>query len=170
MQSLSHYSTWTQAGRNALVSGSIASVLSTAALALAGHRTLGHASAPTNATSHWLWGTEAYRAHSPSLRHTGLGYLTHHASAVFWALFCERWLERRANPSAATIVGAAAATTATAAFVDYVVTPKRLRPGFEQHLSLGAMVGVFAAIGAGIALGAALNRRQERRWERLRML
>jgi hypothetical protein len=63
------------------------------------------------------------------------------------------------------IVRDAAAMTAVAAFVDYQLTPKRLTPGFEAHLSKGAMVGVFAAFGAGLALGAILNRQHARRLE-----
>jgi hypothetical protein len=49
--------------------------------------------------------------------------------------------------------------TALAAFVDYRLTPKRLTPGFEAHLSRSSMLGVFAAIGVGLAAGALLNRR-----------
>ena len=51
--------------------------------------------APTNATRHWLWGDkESFSSLEPSLRHTAVGYATHHASALMWALFYERWLAR----------------------------------------------------------------------------
>jgi hypothetical protein len=151
---------WSSVGTRALLSGSLASVYSSMLLALLGWRRLRHPAAPTNATSHWLWGEEAYHAHRPTLRHTAIGYATHHASAIFWALMFEGWLSRAAHPSLPAIVRAAAATTATAACVDYLVVPRRLRPGFERHLSIGALCGVFAAIGAGLTAGAILSRRR----------
>ena len=75
---------WMRAGRQALVSGTLASGLSTAVLALLGKATMNKPVAPTNATSHWLWGDRAYGEHDPSLQHTAVGYATHHASAVMW--------------------------------------------------------------------------------------
>jgi hypothetical protein len=162
---------WIKAGRQALVSGTLASLFSTAVLALRGYQRYGKPAAPTNATSHWLWGDDdAYLASEPDARHTGVGYATHHASAVMWALFYERWLERKDNPSVAEVVGAAAATTAVAAFVDYVLTPERLRPGFETHLSPADLTGVFAAFGVGLAAGGLINRQHERRLQRTLVL
>lgn len=158
---------WRQVGRQALVSGSLASILSTAALATLGKASRGHAFAPTNSTSHWLWGEEAYSAYDPDLRHTAVGYATHHASAVFWAALYERWLDRPGHRSTAQIVRDAAATSAIAAFVDYQLTPRRLRPGFEQHLSKPSLFAVYCAFGLGLAAGALLNRQHERRLERL---
>lgn len=157
---------WIQAGKQGLVSGTLASVLSTAVLALLGKSKLNRPTAPTNATSHWLWGDdEAFHALDPSLQHTAVGYATHHASAVMWATFFERWLNHSGTLRAEEIVRDATAMTALAAFVDYQLTPKRFTPGFEAHLSKGEMVGVFAAFGAGLALGAILNRQHARRLE-----
>lgn len=161
---------WLRAGRQALVSGTLASVLSTAVLALLGKSTLGKPVAPTNATSHWLWGEQAYGEHDASLRYTGIGYATHHASAVMWATIFERWLNHTRALRTSEIVRDAAAMTAIASFVDYQLTPPRLRPGFEQHLSRGELVGVFAAFGVGLALGAMLNRQHERRLDELMSL
>lgn len=158
---------WLTAGRQALVSGTLASFFSTAALALFGKAEARSFVAPTNATSHWLWGDDAYNEYQPSLRHTAVGYVTHHASAVFWALLYERWLNRSQHHSAGTIVRDAALAAGVAALVDYTLTPPRLRPGFEQHLSRPSLVGVFAAFAAGLAAGALLNRQHERRLERL---
>lgn len=158
---------WLSAGRQALVSGSMASALSTAVLAWQGYRHFGKPAAPTNATSHWLWGDDdAYLASEPSFRHTAIGYATHHASAVMWALFLERWLNEKENPSTGQIVGRAATMTVIAAFVDYQLTPPRLRPGFETHLARGGLLGVFAALGVGLAAGALLNRQHDRRLQR----
>lgn len=167
MQSQQPRHTWSETGRQALVSGSLASILSTAVLAARGAAEVGSAVAPTNATSHWLWGERAYEEYRPTLKHTAIGYLTHHASAIFWALVLERALDRKHHRSTVQIIGSAALTTALAAFVDYQLTPRRLRPGFEEHLSRGSLIATFAAIGTGLAIGALLNRRQERRLEKL---
>ena len=167
----SEASRWVEAGKQALVSGSIASVLSTAVLALFGERKLRKPFAPTNSTSHWLWGDdESFNALEPSLRHTAVGYATHHASAVMWALFYHRWLAAERERTPATIVRDAALMSAIAAFVDYQLTPKRLTPGFEAHLTRTNMVGVFAAIAAGLAAGAFLGGRHERALDRARSL
>jgi hypothetical protein len=158
---------WLTAGKHALITGTLASVLSTGVLAWFGRRKVGKPFAPTNSTSHWLWGDEeSFNALEPSFRHTAIGYATHHASAIMWALFYQRWLasERKRTPS--TIIRDAALMTAIAAFVDYQLTPKRLTPGFEAHLTRGEMVGVFAAIGVGFATGAFLTQRHERALDR----
>lgn len=158
---------WLTAGRRALVSGSLASVFSTAVLAWLGYRRYRKPAAPTNATSHWLWGDDdAYLASEPTLRHTGLGYATHHASACMWAFLYERWLAARPDPSNLEIIRDAAAMTLIAAFVDYRLTPPRLRPGFETHLSRAGLVAAFAAFGAGLAVGGVLNRQHDRRLQR----
>jgi hypothetical protein len=156
---------WLKAGRQAFLSGSLASVFSTAALALLGKLEVGKPAAPTNATSHWLWGERAYDAHDPDLNHTAVGYATHHASAVMWATIFERWLNHTQALRPGEIARGAVGMTALASFVDYQLTPRRLRPGFEAHLSRTELVGVFAAFGAGLALGAILNRQHERRLE-----
>jgi hypothetical protein len=145
--------------KRAALSGSIASVVSTTLLAMLSKKKFNHPATTTNATSHWLWGDDAYRVYRPTWRHTAIGYVTHHASAIWWALLAEYWMGRAKKASPSTIIRTAAATTATAAFVDYVLVPRRLTPGFERHLSTGAMIGVFATIAAGLALGAAINSR-----------
>jgi hypothetical protein len=151
---------WLAAGRRALLSGTLASVFSTGVLVWLGFRRLGKPYAPTNATSHWLWGdAESFNSVEPTLRHTAVGYATHHASALMWALFYERWLGDAPERTSGTLVANAALIAALAAFVDYQLTPKRLTPGFEAHLSRTELVGVFAAIGVGLAAGAVLNRR-----------
>ena len=74
-----------RAARDVLFTGSLASVLSTLALAALtrGHGRPGVSS--TNATSHWLYGRRAFRAEQPDLRHSLPGYLIHHLSSLFWA-------------------------------------------------------------------------------------
>lgn len=143
---------WTQASRNALVSGSFAAVTSTAALSALGRRDSGDSVAPINAISHWYWGDRAAQVTQVDLRHTLAGYLTHHAAAVFWAVFFERWFGERARRDESAALVGGAATAALAATIDYTITPKRFTPGYEKRLSLGALVLAYAAFGLGLAL------------------
>jgi hypothetical protein len=147
--------------RTGLVAGTLASIASTAALMLCGRREAGSMVAPTNATSHWLWGDQAFEVRGPTLKHTALGYATHHASAIFWALIYG-WLHASRHPaqSAPAALASAGAATALACAVDYTITPHRLRPGFEHHLSkrsLGVVYGLFAL---GLAAGCLLAQRR----------
>ena len=152
---------WKTSLQRGLFSGSIASLLSTLALAIAGDGEDGHALGPTNAISHWIWGQRATRRNDASLKYTALGYIIHHASSTFWAVLFERacggLLDRR---EAGTTLGTVAAASAVACFTDYQLTPQRLHPGFEQRLSRPALVGVYAAFGLGLAAGAWLLRAQ----------
>ena len=151
---------WNTALRRGLVGGTAASLLSTVALAACGKRESGSAYAPTNAVSHWIWGDKAFREHAPSLRHTLSGYLIHHGCSVFWAAIFERCcgglLDRKQAP---LTLGVATSAAAAACFVDYHCTPKRLEPGYEQHLSRPSLAVVYAGFGLGLALGAMLCRR-----------
>lgn len=151
---------WNTAIRRGLVSGAAASTLSTAALAALGKRATGSPFAPTNATSHWLWGEEATQRNMPSMRYTAVGYTTHHVSATLWAVLFERFMGARLDRMGpATTLAAASAASAIACFVDYQLTPPRLRPGFEKRLSKPALAVVFGALGLGLAAGALLSRR-----------
>ena len=153
---------WQDALREGLVAGSLASVVSTAVMALAGLREAGSAWAPTNAVSHWLWGDEALRQDEPSWRYTGVGYVTHHLAAVFWAaLHAGIARPLRGSGTVPYAFAGGIATSAAAATIDYNLVPKRLTPGFEHRLSSGAMVAVFAALAAGVALGSLAMRERD---------
>ncbi|MDQ1920403.1 hypothetical protein [Massilia pseudoviolaceinigra] len=152
--------TWKSATQRGLVSGATASLLSSAALAALGKATDGSSFGPTNAISHWIWGEKAARRDGPSLRYTLTGYLIHHASATFWAVLFERLMGRqldRKDPVAT--LQAAAAASAVACFVDYQMTPERLKPGYEKRLSQPSLALVYGAFGLGLAAGALLIRR-----------
>lgn len=152
--------TWRQSMKRGAVSGSIASGLSMAALAALGKRDSGSAIAPINSVSHWLYGDKAKMQERASTMYTLPGVITHHASAVFWAVLFERIAGRLLDRKRAlTTLQVAAAATAVASVVDYKLVPYRLQPGFEARLSRPSMVGVYAAIGVGLALGAMLVRR-----------
>ncbi|RJF95036.1 hypothetical protein [Noviherbaspirillum saxi] len=145
--------TWQQAGKDSLVSGSIASALSTVALSARGESEDGTPYAPTNAISHWIHGDRALRRNDKSLRYTLTGYAIHHASSTLWAVLYEKWFgehAERGHVPAALLGGAAVA--AIACFTDYRLTPERLRPGFEHRLSSASLFLVYASFGAGLAM------------------
>lgn len=148
-------STWKQALREGAISGAMASLLSAAALVLAGARQNRAPAAPVNAISHWVWDRPALVADGPTARHTILGYLIHHAASVWWGtLHAKAWGTRvRAKRPGPALAGAAAAAT-VACFVDLAVTPRRFTPGFEHRLSPGALLGVYAWFALGLALGS----------------
>lgn len=145
------------------LAGSLASLLSTAVLAFAGKREAGSAAAPINAVSHWYWGDEALHRQRTDLTHTAVGYLTHHGAATFWALaYAALSRNRPALRTTPGIVLGAVATSATACFTDYQLTPERFTPGFEHRLSNSALVGVYAAFALGLGVGALALREQYR--------
>lgn len=152
--------TWPRAFRDGLVSGTAASLASTAALALMGELQDGSPVAPTNAISHWLWGDGASVVSRPTLRHTAAGYAIHHGASVFWGTLYERYLaDRTGRRPAARVLADGAVAAALACLVDYTVTPGRLRPGYERRLSVGALAAVYAAFGAGLAAATLARRR-----------
>lgn len=152
---------WKEAIRDGFFSGSVASVLSTVALALGGRREAGDAYAPTNAVSHWIWGDIAGRQNGFQPKYTVLGYLIHHGSAVFWAALLEKCYGHKLDKGDAdTIVKAAAATTAIACFADYKLTPHRLHPGYEMRLSKPSLLAVYASFGLGLAIGITALRKR----------
>lgn len=152
---------WKRALAEGLIAGSAASIASSAALALAGRREAGHAAAPVNATSHWVWGEESLRANEASARHTLTGFLVHHGASIFWGVIHARaWGMHERNKAPLRALGGAAAASAMACFVDYRLTPKRLTPGFEHRLSRRAMAAGYACFGLGLAAASiALTRR-----------
>ena len=141
---------WGRVLRRAAFIGSIASVTSTWMLSRrSAHDSVSSASG-TNATSHWLWGERAMHRHGVSLRYTATGYLIHHLSALFWASVYERWFAPRSTTLSNATTNAIAVSSLAAA-TDYLLTPKRLTPGVERHLTLGSMVLVYAAFAVGMA-------------------
>jgi hypothetical protein len=152
---------WTETGRSALVSGTLVSIATTAALALLARAEGKRALQPTNATSHWLHGEGAGRYRRADLAHTLVGYLTHHASAIFWALPFQRWLADRPPRPPHIVLRDAAAMAAIAAIVDYALVPKRLTPGWEEVLPKRSIVAVYGVMALALAAGAIMA--QERR-------
>ncbi len=155
---------WKRAARKALVSGTTASLLSTAALALAGKAERNAPAGPVNGPSQWVFGRRAAYRRAASLRYTLTGFLIHHASAMGWALLHERVFGRpKQPPTTARIMRNAALTATVANFVDYKLTPKRLQPGFEAQLSKKSLLAVYAAFAVGLTVyELARSRRQKK--------
>ncbi len=146
---------WKRALDEAIISGSIASIASTVALAVAGRRENGHPAAPVNAISHWVWDREALYKDRTTARHTLTGYLVHHGASLFWAtLHARAWGDRPQATQLAPALASATATAALACFVDLRLTPRRLTPGFEHRLSAKAMALVYASFAVGLAAGS----------------
>ena len=145
--------------RQVLISGVVASVLSTAVLAACGWIENRRPAGPVNGPSQWIFGRWAARMRQPSVRHTLTGFLVHHVMATGWALLHERVFGRR--PRRQTFparLGRAATTAVVANIVDFQLTPMRLRPGFETQLSRKSLFAVYAAFAIGLALVAPRER------------
>jgi len=148
---------WKRTARDALITGSVASIASTSALLACGAIEQRRPFAPVNAVSHWYWGERAARRDRPSFRYTVLGYITHHAAAIFWAAIYEKLFgaERRARTTALEVANAAS-VAALACFVDYRLTPRRLTPGYEKRLSSASLALVYVMFGLGLLIGGRL--------------
>jgi hypothetical protein len=152
--------TWKQALREGAVSGSLASLLSGAYLALAGTRR-NEPAAPLNAPSHWFFGRKAIEQDEPDLVYTVTGYLVHHAASVFWGvLHAKAWGRRPEAKKPLPAAAGAIAAAGMASFVDYQLTPKRLTPGFEHRLGRPEMVNVYACFALGLMVGSMLMKKR----------
>ncbi|WP_338768714.1 hypothetical protein [Massilia sp. METH4] len=152
---------WKQVIIKGMLPGTLASLTSTGALALRSKQEAGSMFAGANAISHWLWGDKAFRRDAPTWKYTLVGYAIHHASAHFWASIFEqvagKVLDKR---SVAPTLVASLGTAAMACFVDYKLTPQRLKPGYEERVSKGSLALVYAAFAVGLAAGAMINHRE----------
>ena len=139
---------------NALASGLAATATSTAALATVAIAEGRGPAQPLNATSHILYGDTAATFRDADLDHTVVGFGTHAAATLFWAVAFESALVIRPPRTSLALVGRAASIGVLAALVDYTVTPKRFTPGWELVLSKKAMAVVYLAMAAGFATAA----------------
>jgi hypothetical protein len=162
--------TWSEAIRDGVVSGGIASVVSTGVLGIRGEQEEGTPYAPTNAISHWFWGDRAAHHDEPSAHYTALGYAIHHASATLWAVLYEKWFgDKSDRGDVLPALAGGAAVAGLACFVDYKMTPRRLQPGFEKRLSTPSLFLVYAVFGTALALRG-LAASQQRRARDMPML
>jgi hypothetical protein len=149
--------TWRQAWKDGVVSGAVGSLVSTAALSLAGQKEIGSVLGPINVISRWLWGDRTAHHHEASLRYIATGYAIHHASATLWAVVYEKQFDRPGQSLPARI-GGGLGVAALACFTDYKLTPYRLQPGYEKHLSAPWLALVYASFGLALAARGALAR------------
>ena len=150
---------WIQTLSFALVSGTVASAASTVTLALLARSEGQGALQPVNSTSHWLNGEQAASFRGADLAHTVVGYATHHAATLFWAVLFERWIRARRPVAPLPMLRDAVAMSAFAAAVDYGATPKRFTPGWEFVLSKRSMAVAYVAMAFGLAAGALSTQR-----------
>ena len=136
----------------ALTAGTVASLFSAAALMVCGRRETGSSAAPINAVSHWYWREEALYFRQTDIKHTLLGYLTHHGASVFWgALFAGALHGRPAarNPGA-VLAG-------SSLFRRFSTNPgaahARLRTPSVASVSCGGLWGVCRGACGGCAAG-----------------
>lgn len=139
--------------RRSLRSGSLASLLSTVAMAWGAWRQCGSAWVGLNAPSHWLWGDTALRARRRSLRYTAIGLAIHHLSSLFWACFFESAVRGR-RPGFTAALAPAVGITTLAYVVDFKGVPHRLTPGFQHTMQQRHLYLVYTAFALGLALGA----------------
>ena len=145
--------------KSTLLSGIAAGIASTVALGLLARSEGKTAFQPVNSTSHWLNGERAASVRRADFAHTAVGYATHHAATLFWAVLFERAVARRRPLAPLPMLRDALAMSAFAAAVDYVATPKRFTPGWEFVLSRRAMAAAYAAMGIGLAAGSLATQR-----------
>ena len=142
----------------ALVTGTVASLASAAALAMLARVEGKGALQPINATSHWLHGKKAAQCDELDATHTLVGFATHFASGERAAAQSACARAGRQPASAKSLLRGACPTSAVAAVIDYGVTPKRFTPGWELVLSKRSMVVAYAALALGLASGGKVVR------------
>jgi hypothetical protein len=148
------------AARRALVSGASASVCSAVALSVCSRIEEGSFAGGLNGPSQWLWGEAEAYTREASVRHTAAGYGIHHATSVFWATLYERAFGEPGERKTPLRRCAEAALSSVGAYVvDYYLTPRRLRPGFEKHVSAPSMFAVYGAFAFGLAAASILRDR-----------
>jgi hypothetical protein len=146
---------WRAAFARAVVSGSLAGVLSGVALAACGKLERNAPAGPLNGPSQWIWGEPSGHRRRVSWR-TLVGYSIHHAVSIVWATFYEKHVARltagRSLPARALGAGGSAAL---ACAVDYGVAKGRLQPGFEKQLCRKSLAVVYAAFALGLLITTA---------------
>jgi len=150
---------WGEAARRGAASGTWAAIGSGVALMLCARLERRPSLAPFNGPSQWLWGESQARRTRATWRHTGLGYVIHHASAIMWAMLHEKTFAASPPRPPSVELARAGATTVLAAVVDYGLTPRRLQPGFDKHLNIPSIVAVYAAFGLGLAASRLLHKK-----------
>jgi len=96
--------------------------------------------------------------HVVDVWHTGLGYATHHASSLLWAVLFEALRRRDRHTDAVSVARDATLVSAVAAVLDYGLIPRRLTPGWELVLSKRSVAAGLGAVAVGLTLGGLITR------------
>jgi hypothetical protein len=148
------------AARRAMFSGASASIASAVALSICSRIDEGSYAGGLNGPSQWLWGEAEAYTREPSVRHTVVGYAIHHLTSVFWATLYERTFGESGGKTASRRCAEAALSSVGAYVVDYYLTPRRLRPGFEKHVRTPSMFVVYGAFALGLAAASIIRDRK----------
>lgn len=153
--------------RTALFSGTGAALAAMAAVTLLSRLEGQGAPRPVNATSHVIWGPKTAQRDEIDLAHTAPGLGINVGSAFFWGAVFALSAPRPARTPPGSLLTRAFGTTLLAALVDYVLVPKRLRPGWELALRARSVAATLAAMGTGLAVGGLVARETDRTkgWE-----
>lgn len=139
--------TWSESGRDAVLSGTIVSAATAATAAACGARDSGSAIAAVNAVSHILWGSDASNVRVADMKHTVPALLLNTGATIFWAAIYERIFGHaadRGHISKALLGGGAVA--ALAYVTDYHMVPKRLTPGWEERVSNRSLAVIYVVL------------------------
>jgi hypothetical protein len=136
-----------------VITSAAASAASALALALLARVEGRGALRPLNASSHWLNGNAAVRDARPDTKRTAVGLVTHHLATMLWSGILESMLGARKRTLPLRVLNGAAVAMLSA-FVDYVLMPRRLSPGWELALTRKSMAGAFSAMAVGLIAGA----------------
>ena len=148
---------------DALATGKLTTLVSTAAIAACGQAELENPIAPINAVSHIVFGDEAARQNDLSVKYTATGLLLHDAACTSWAALHEQLVgdavEKGCVPAA---FAGGALVSALAYFTDYYLVPKRMTPGVEKRLSGRSLFLIYTVLAGGLAAGSLLNAKRKR--------
>lgn len=145
---------WSPVLREGLVSGAVASVVSSVILVACGKAERGDPSRPLNGPSQWVWGRHAPFVQGFSVKHTVVGYAIHHAASMFWALLFARLRPRRDRNNFPDVVAASALITTIAYIADFKLVPTRVSPGFQRQLTKRCLYAAYAGFAFGLVIGA----------------
>ncbi|HEX8833589.1 MAG TPA: hypothetical protein VF719_05285 [Abditibacteriaceae bacterium] len=150
---------WSQALKDSLLTGKIASVATSSAIMACGAAENRNPVAPVNAVSHMLWGDEAATHDELSVKHTFTGLALNSAANISWAVLYEKWFgEAGERGDVATSLAGGAAVAAVAYVTDYHLVPPRFTPGFEKRLSSRSLLVIYIVLALSLGLGG-LRRR-----------
>jgi len=155
--------TWKEIALEALATGKLATLATTATIAVCGKAELDNPIAPINAISHIAFGDEAAREDSASLKYTATGFVLHDAACTSWAALHARLFGGAVAKGSTRAAFAGGAFISALAYVtDYYLVPKRLTPGVEKRLSNRSLAAIYTVLALSLALGSLLNARRER--------